>query len=48
MNYKDVDVPNARWHEAHTFTCFAYPTYTESDMEQIAKAILKVIQAYAK
>ena len=43
-----VDVPNARWHEAHTFTCFAYPTYTESDMEQIAAAILKVIQAYSK
>ena len=42
-----VEVPNARWHEAHTFTCFAYPTFTESDMEQIAEAILKVIKAYA-
>ncbi len=30
-------VPNARWHEAHTFTCFAFPTYTESDMEQIGR-----------
>jgi dTDP-4-amino-4,6-dideoxygalactose transaminase len=48
VNYKNVDVPNARWHEAHTFTCFAYPTYTESDMEQIANAILKVISAYRK
>jgi dTDP-4-amino-4,6-dideoxygalactose transaminase len=48
VNYKNVEVPNARWHEAHTFTCFAYPTYTESDMEQIANAILKVIQAYSK
>ena len=48
VNYKAVDVPNARWHEAHTFTCFAYPTYTEEDMEQIAEAILKVIAAYSK
>jgi dTDP-4-amino-4,6-dideoxygalactose transaminase len=47
-DYRNVDVPNARWHEAHTFTCFAYPTYTESDMEQIANAIVKVIDACAK
>ena len=45
---RSVDVPNARWHETHTFTCFAYPTYTESDMEQIANAILKVIKEYEK
>src|SRR2546421_8401279 len=48
VDYKNVDVPNARWHEAHTFTCFAYPTYSESDMEQIGEAILKVIEAYKK
>jgi dTDP-4-amino-4,6-dideoxygalactose transaminase len=48
VNYTNVDVPNARWHEAHTFTCFAYPTYTESDMAQIGEAILKVIKAYEK
>ena len=48
VEYSQVDVPNARWHETHTFTCFAYPTYTESDMEQIAAAILKVIDAYAR
>ncbi len=48
VNYSTVHVPNARWHEAHTFTCFAYPTYTESDVEQIAAAILKVIDAYSK
>jgi dTDP-4-amino-4,6-dideoxygalactose transaminase len=48
VDYTTVEVPNARWHEAHTFTCFAYPTYTEGDMEQIAGAILKVIGAYAK
>ncbi len=48
VNYKNVDVPNARWHEAHTFTCFGYPTFTGSDMEQIGEAILKVIGAYEK
>jgi dTDP-4-amino-4,6-dideoxygalactose transaminase len=48
VNYQHVDVPNARWHESHTFTCFAYPVYTESDMEQIANAILKVIKAFEK
>ena len=48
VNYQHVDVPNARWHETHTFTCFAFPTYTESDMEQIANAILKVIKEYEK
>jgi dTDP-4-amino-4,6-dideoxygalactose transaminase len=46
VDYSHVQVPNARWHEAHTFTCFAFPTYTESDMEQIGSAILKVIKAY--
>jgi len=48
VDYRHVDVPNARWHETHTFTCFAYPTYTESDMAQIANAILKVIKAFEK
>jgi dTDP-4-amino-4,6-dideoxygalactose transaminase len=48
VNYQNVDVPNARWHETHTFTCFAFPTYTEADMEQIAHAILKVIKEYEK
>jgi dTDP-4-amino-4,6-dideoxygalactose transaminase len=48
VDYTHVDVPNARWHEAHTFTCFAFPTFTEGDIHQIADAILKVIRAYAK
>jgi dTDP-4-amino-4,6-dideoxygalactose transaminase len=48
VNYQHVEVPNARWHEDHTFTCFAFPTYTESDMEQIANAVLKVIKEYEK
>ena len=47
VDYSHVDVPNARWHEAHTFTCFAYPTFSEADMEQIAAALVKVIRAYS-
>jgi dTDP-4-amino-4,6-dideoxygalactose transaminase len=47
-DYSQVDVPNARWHEAHTFTCFAYPTFSEEDMEQIAEGLEKVIKAYRK
>jgi len=48
VDYSKVDVPNARWHESHTFTCFAYPTFSEEDMHQIADAIIKVIRAYSK
>jgi dTDP-4-amino-4,6-dideoxygalactose transaminase len=47
-DYSKVDVPNALWHESHTFTCFAYPTYTEEDMHQIAGALVKVIKAFSK
>ena len=47
VDYTRVEVPNARWHEAHTFTCFAYPTFTEESMEQISAAIVKVIKAYS-
>jgi dTDP-4-amino-4,6-dideoxygalactose transaminase len=46
-DYGEVQVPNARWHEAHTFTCFAYPTFTEDDMLQIGDALEKVIRAYS-
>jgi dTDP-4-amino-4,6-dideoxygalactose transaminase len=48
VDYSAVEVPNALWHESHTFTCFAYPTFSEEDMHQIAGALLKVIQAYTK
>ncbi len=48
VEYAQVQVPNAIWHQDHTFTCFAYPTFTESDMHQIADALVKVIHAYAK
>ncbi len=48
VDYSNVDVPNAIWHQGHTFTCFAFPTFTEEDMKQIAEAIVKVIKAYAK
>lgn len=47
-DYTHVEVPNARWHEEHTFTCFAFPTYTEENCEQIGDALRKVILAYAK
>jgi len=47
VDYSKVQVPNALWHETHTFTCFAYPTFTEEDMHQIARALVKVIDAYA-
>jgi dTDP-4-amino-4,6-dideoxygalactose transaminase len=48
VDYSNVEVENARWHEKHTFTCFGFPTSTEEDMKQIADAIEKVIRAYAK
>jgi dTDP-4-amino-4,6-dideoxygalactose transaminase len=47
VDYGKVDVPNARWHESHTFTCFAFPTYSEDDMKQIAAGLVKVIKAYS-
>jgi len=48
VDYRKVEVPNATWHESHTFTCFAYPSFTEEDMHQIANALVKVIKAYSK
>lgn len=48
VDYSNVDVPNARWHEKNTFTCFAFPTYTKENCEQIGDAIRKVILAYSK
>jgi dTDP-4-amino-4,6-dideoxygalactose transaminase len=47
VDYSRVEVPNARWHEDHTFTCFTYPTFTEEDMRQIAAGLVKVIRAYS-
>jgi dTDP-4-amino-4,6-dideoxygalactose transaminase len=47
-DYSKVDVPNARWHEEHTFTCFAFPTYTIENCEQIGDALRKVIISYSK
>jgi len=48
VDYSKVEVPNARWHEEHTFTCFAYPTFTVENCEQIGNALRKVIKAYSK
>jgi len=47
VDYSTVRVPNALWHESHTFTCFAFPTCSEADMEQVAGALVKVIRAYS-
>lgn len=47
VDYSKVQVPNARWHESHTFTCFAFPTFSEDDMRQIAAALVKVVRAYS-
>jgi dTDP-4-amino-4,6-dideoxygalactose transaminase len=48
VDYGKVEVPNALWHQSHTFTCFAFPTYTEEDCRQIGNALAKVIKAYSK
>ena len=48
VNYSKVEVPNAIWHQDHTFTCFAFPTFTEEDCRQIGAALRNVIQAYAR
>jgi dTDP-4-amino-4,6-dideoxygalactose transaminase len=47
VDYRKVEVPNAVWHESHTFTCFAYPTFIPEDCEQIGDALRKVILAYS-
>jgi dTDP-4-amino-4,6-dideoxygalactose transaminase len=48
VDYSNVEVPNAVWHQSHTFTCFAFPTFTAAACEQIGRALAKVIKAYAK
>jgi len=48
VDYSKVEVPNALWHQSHTFTCFAFPTYTEEDCRQIGDTLAKVIKAYSK
>ncbi|MGD0089878.1 MAG: DegT/DnrJ/EryC1/StrS family aminotransferase [Planctomycetota bacterium] len=45
-DYRRVEVPNALWHEGHTFTCFASPVYSEQNMIEIAGALVKVIKAF--
>jgi dTDP-4-amino-4,6-dideoxygalactose transaminase len=48
VDYARVEVPNALWHQDHTFTCFAYPTYESHHCEQIGAALRKVIRALSK
>ena len=40
--------PTPAGNETHTFTFFAFPTYTVSDMEQISAGLIKVIKHFAK
>jgi dTDP-4-amino-4,6-dideoxygalactose transaminase len=47
VDYSLVEVPNAVWHQSHTFTCFAFPTFTEEDCHQIGDGLVKVIKAFA-
>ena len=47
VDYTKVEVPNALWHQTHTFTCFAFPTFTQDDCRQIGQALAKVIRAYS-
>jgi dTDP-4-amino-4,6-dideoxygalactose transaminase len=48
VDYSQVSVPNALWHQTHTFTCFAFPTYEPQHCEQIGEALRKVIRAFRK
>ena len=48
VNYANVSVPNAQWHQERTFITFIFPTYDEALMHGIAAAIQKVISAYSK
>lgn len=48
VDYLRVDVPNAVWHQTHTFITFIFPTYEEFHMRGIAKGIKKVIAAFAR
>ena len=48
VDYSKVDVPNAIWHQSHTFTCFGFPTFSEEACRQIGEALAKVIKAYSK
>jgi dTDP-4-amino-4,6-dideoxygalactose transaminase len=47
VDYSKVAVPNALWHQTHTFTCFAFPTYSPENMKEIAAALVKVITTYS-
>jgi dTDP-4-amino-4,6-dideoxygalactose transaminase len=46
VDYTNVEVPNAEWHQKRTFITFIFPTYEEEHMHGIAAGIKKVIAAY--
>lgn len=47
VKYSSVEVPNAIWHQSHTFTCFAFPTFEAEHCEQIGTALRKVITTFS-
>ncbi len=47
VEYSRVEVPNAIWHQSHTFTCFAFPTFEPVHCEQIGEALRKVITTFS-
>ena len=48
VDYSNVEVPNAVWHQGHTFITFIFPTYEEEHMHGIADGIRKVCAHFAK
>ncbi|MBI3119931.1 MAG: DegT/DnrJ/EryC1/StrS family aminotransferase [Candidatus Hydrogenedentes bacterium] len=46
-DYTKVEVPNAVWHQSHTFITFIFPTYEETHMRGIAQGIKKTIAAFS-
>ncbi|MCP4643016.1 MAG: DegT/DnrJ/EryC1/StrS family aminotransferase [bacterium] len=48
VDYGNVEVPNAVWHQDRTFITFIHPTYEEEHVQGFAAGIKKVIVAYAK
>lgn len=47
VDYSNLDVPNAEWHQSRTLITFIFPTYEREHMQQIAAGIKKVVSAYA-
>jgi dTDP-4-amino-4,6-dideoxygalactose transaminase len=48
VDYSNVQVPNAVWHQDRTFITFIFPTYEEAHVQAFAAGMKKCIAAYAK